>query len=74
MANPLTVQNGVDDPGMQEFLNLFRNNLSHCIIKPTLGLPRGYRVKIYRDAMGAKSRANSLKVLVRVAKSRAMLF
>jgi hypothetical protein len=28
-----------------------------------LGLPRRYRIYIYRDAMGAKSRADSLKVL-----------
>jgi hypothetical protein len=53
----------IDDPGMQEFQNLFLNNLSHRIVKPTLGLPKRYRVRIYRDAMGAKGRADSLKVL-----------
>jgi hypothetical protein len=40
---------------VQEFQNLFLNNLSHRIIKSTLWL----RARIYRDAMGAKSRANS---------------
>ena len=64
----------IDDPGEQEFQNFFLNNLSYRIIKPMLGLPRRYRVRIYRDAMGAKSRANSLKVLEQVAKSRDMLF
>ena len=53
----------IDDLGVQEFQNLFLNNLSHHIIKPTLGLPRRYRIRIYRDAMGAKSRADTLKVL-----------
>jgi hypothetical protein len=53
----------IDNPGMQKFQDLFLNNLSHCFVKPTLGLPRRYIIWIYRDAIGAKSRADSLKVL-----------
>jgi hypothetical protein len=60
--------------GVQEFEDFFLNNLSHRIVKPTIWLPRRYRVRICRDAMGAKSRANSVKVSELVAKSRAMLF
>jgi hypothetical protein len=54
---------GIDDPGVQEFQDFFLNNLFYRIVKPTLGLPRRYRVRIYRDVMGAKGRANYLKVL-----------
>jgi hypothetical protein len=53
----------IDDPGVQEFQNLFLNYLSHRIIKPTLWLSRRCRIQICRDAMGTKSRADSLKVL-----------
>jgi hypothetical protein len=51
------------DLGVKKFQDLFLNNLSHRIVKPTLGLLRRYRIYFYRDAMGAKSRVDSLKVL-----------
>jgi hypothetical protein len=53
----------IDDPGVQEFQDLFLNHISHHIIKPTLGLPRMYNVRICRDAMSAEDRTNSFKVL-----------
>jgi hypothetical protein len=53
----------IDNPGMQQFQNLFLYYLSHCIVKPTLGLPRWYGIGICRDAMSAKSRVNALEIL-----------
>jgi hypothetical protein len=41
---PLTMWHRIDNPSMQELKNLFLNNLSHHIVKPTLGLPRRYRI------------------------------
>ena len=66
-ANPLAMWHRIDYPGVQEFQDLFLDNFSHRIVEPTLRLLGRCFGRVYRNAMRAEGRANSLKVLERVA-------
>jgi hypothetical protein len=68
------MRHGIDYLGMQKLENLLLDDLSHCIIKPMLRLPIRCVGWVYRDAMSADGRADSLSVLERVTKNRPMLF
>jgi hypothetical protein len=59
----LTVRHGIDYPGVQEFEDLFLDSFPHLVVQPTLRLPRRCAGWVYRDAMGAKGRTNSLEIL-----------
>ena len=59
-ANPLIVWYGIDYPDMQEFQDLFLDDFSHFIVQPTLRLPRRCFGGVYRNAMRAEGRADSL--------------
>ena len=39
-ADPLAMRHGIDNPGMQEFHDLFLNNLAHSVVKSPLWFPR----------------------------------
>jgi len=74
LPNPLSMWHGIDYPGMQEFQDLFLDNLSHRMVEPSLRLSRRCFCRIYRNMMRAEGRADSLKVLEWVAEHGPMLF
>src|SRR5512141_777664 len=57
-ANLLAVWYRIDNPGMQEFQDLFLYNLSHCIIESSLRFPRGSTLGVNKNTMGAKRGIN----------------
>ena len=60
-ANPLAVWHEIDYPGVQEFQDFFLDDLSHCIVEPTLRLPRRCFGRIYRNTMCAEGRLIPLR-------------
>ena len=72
-ARPLTVRDRINDPGMEELEDFFLHHLSHGIVQPSLGFPRRCHVRVGRDSMCAKSRADAFEILESVSKNRSML-
>ena len=62
-ANPLTMRYGINNPGVQEFKDLFLNNFSHSVVKSPLWLPSRCAIRHDRDAMSTESGANALEVM-----------
>ena len=57
---------GIDYPGMQEFQDLFLNNLSHRMVEPSLRLYGRCFCRIFWNTMHAKGRADSLRLRLEV--------